>query len=191
MTDKFTSNNIASLYRDGATEQPSSALDQQILQNAVNAVQPKVKSKRFYQTWYGRLSTAASLMLVSLLYWQNTDQFTSVNDLPALEPDANINSTPVIKRSERAAPASLLAEPMADELKLEVQTELLRSRSMKKQAPANDFAVTLKQVDMFLAKGQPEEAKLLLIELLEKYPEQKVQLAPKYKELLGNNMGLK
>ncbi|KPH60760.1 MULTISPECIES: hypothetical protein [Pseudoalteromonas] len=191
MTDKFTSNKIASLYRDGATEQPSSALDQQILQNAVNAVQPKVKSKRFYQTWYGRLSTAASLMLVSLLYWQNTDQFTSVNDLPALEPDANINSTPFIKRSERAAPASLLAEPMADELKLEVQTELLRSRSMKKQAPANDFAVTLKQVDMFLAKGQPEEAKLLLIELLEKYPEQKVQLAPKYKELLGNNMGLK
>ncbi|MEM5551267.1 hypothetical protein WNY63_11065 [Pseudoalteromonas neustonica] len=191
MTDKFTSNNIASLYRDGATEQPSSALDQQILQNAVNAVQPKVKSKRFYQTWYGQLSTAASLMLVSLLYWQNTDQFTSVNDLPAVESDANINSTPVIKRSERAAPATLLAEPMADELKLEVQTELLRSRSMKKQAPANDFAVTLKQVDMFLAKGQPEEAKLLLIELLEKYPEQKVQLAPKYKELLGNNMGLK
>ncbi|WP_353802898.1 hypothetical protein, partial [Shigella sonnei] len=64
MSDKLTRHDIASLYKRGATEQPSSQLDEQILKRAAddvtaNKVTPITKPKRFYQTWYGQLSTAA------------------------------------------------------------------------------------------------------------------------------------
>jgi len=74
MSDKLTSHDIASLYKRGATEQPSSQLDEQILKRAAdevadNKVPPIHKPKRFYQTWYGQLSTAASLVLVAVFYF--------------------------------------------------------------------------------------------------------------------------
>ena len=90
MSDKLTSHDIASLYKRGATEQPSTQLDEQILKHAAdevadNKVTPIHKSKRFYQTWYGQLSTAASLVLVAVLYVQNSAQYQQSPQLNELQ----------------------------------------------------------------------------------------------------------
>lgn len=87
MSDKFSDHDIENFYKQGAKEQPSTELDLQIFQLAQqNLVNTKgktdnvtaikiVSSKKtpLYQTWYGQLSTAASLVLVAVLFLQNSE----------------------------------------------------------------------------------------------------------------------
>lgn len=85
MSDKLTDHDIASLYKKGANERPSEALDKHILQLAQQHSQSKKitpihKKRRLYQTWYGQLSTAASLVLVALLYFENSDTLYNMPD---------------------------------------------------------------------------------------------------------------
>lgn len=84
MSDKFRDHDIVGHYHQGATEQPSMEIDHHILQLAAESIKPTnispinkpiTKKKHLYQTWYGQLSTAASLVLVAVLYLQNNTVF--------------------------------------------------------------------------------------------------------------------
>lgn len=74
MSDKLTDHDIESLYKAGANEKPSHALNEIIINLAKqNQAVPIIKRPRLYQTWYGQLSTAASFVLVAVLYFENSE----------------------------------------------------------------------------------------------------------------------
>ena len=208
MSDKLTSDDIASLYKHGATEQPSVQLDERILKRATddmtaNKVTPIHKSKRFYQTWYGQLSTAASLVLVAVLYVQNTDQYLSpsetikerqiLNDEQnATAPEAafeimpseaqeqaptqtmQLKQTQQRQRSEKMVGRQFEAQSMA------ARSELLAELEIITAEVANKF----KRIDTLIADGETTAAKAQLVELLAAHPELKVHLNEQYKQLL-------
>ncbi|MBQ4832107.1 hypothetical protein J8L70_02520 [Pseudoalteromonas sp. MMG010] len=94
MSNKFSDQDIVSLYQQGATEQPSAKLNEHILNTANAAAHVNnittIKKRRFYQTWYAQLSTAASLVLVAVLYVQNTEQYNQVPSDLSVPKDSEI-----------------------------------------------------------------------------------------------------
>lgn len=206
MSDKLTDHDIASLYKRGATEQPSVQLDEQILKRAAddmtaNKVTPIHKSKRFYQTWYGQLSTAASLVLVAVLYVQNTDQYLSPSETtnerqilsdqqPVAAPVASLEmmqnetqeqaqmmqlkQTQQRQRSEKMVGRQFEAQSMAAKSELLAELEIITAEV------ANKF----KRIDTLIADGETTAAKAQLVELLAAHPELKVHLNEQYKQLL-------
>ncbi|MBB1293121.1 hypothetical protein [Pseudoalteromonas sp. SR41-4] len=208
MSDKLTDHDIASLYKRGATEQPSLQLDEQILQHAAdevadNNVTPIHKPKRFYQTWYGQLSTAASLVLVAVLYMQNTTQYLkpseAMNELqiladeqtalaPAASPEMmqnevlkqkqleQLKQTQRLQRSTQSYMAGRQFEPQIMTAKSEVLLEL--------EVITAEVANKFKHIDKLLTDGETIAAKAQLAELLVAHPELKVHLTEQYKQLL-------
>jgi len=205
MSDKLTSHDIASLYKRGATEQPSSQLDEQILKHAAdevadNKVTPIHKPKRFYQTWYGQLSTAASLVLVAVLYVQNSEQYqqsSQLNELqiladeqtalaPAASPEMmqsatqeqaqimQLKQTQQRQQSEKMAGRQFAAPSMTAKSVLLLELEIITAEV------ANKF----RRIDTFIADGNITAAKAQLTELLAAHPELKVHLNAQYKQLL-------
>lgn len=206
MSNKLTSHDIASLYKRGATEQPSAKLDEQILKRAAdevtaNNVTPTHKPKRFYQTWYGQLSTAASLVLVAVLYVQNTDQYLSspetMKELQILNDEQNatapeaafeimpseaqeqaqtmqLKQTQQRQRSEKKLGRQFEAQSMTAKSELLVELEIITENV------ANKF----KLIDTLIAEGETTAAKAQLVELLTAHPELKVHLTQQYKQLL-------
>ena len=208
MSDKLTSDDIASLYKHGATEQPSVQLDERILKRAAddmtaNKVTPIHKSKRFYQTWYGQLSTAASLVLVAVLYVQNTDQY--------LSPSETIKERQILNDEQNATapeaafeimPSEALEQKQLEQLKqtqrlqrstqsymvgrqfeaqsMAARSELLAELEIITAEVANKF----KRIDTLIADGETTAAKAQLVELLAAHPELKVHLNEQYKQLL-------
>ncbi|MFK3864169.1 hypothetical protein [Pseudoalteromonas rhizosphaerae] len=208
MSDKLTDHDIASLYKRGATEQPSLQLDEQILKRAADEVADNNvtninKRKRFYQTWYGQLSTAASLVLVAVLYMQNTTQYLkpseAMNDLQiladeqtALAPAASsemmqsevleqkqleqLKQTQRLQRSTQSYMAGRQFEPQSMTAKSEVLLEL--------EIITAEVANKFKRIDTLIADGETTAAKAQLVELLVAHPELKVHLTEQYKQLL-------
>ncbi|MFY8328663.1 hypothetical protein [Pseudoalteromonas sp. ZZD1] len=206
MSDKLTRHDIASLYKRGATEQPSSQLDEQILKRAAdevaaNKVTPIHKPKRFYQTWYGQLSTAASLVLVAVLYVQNTAQH--------LRPSETVNELQILADEQpTAAPVASLEmmQSEAQEQAKMMQLKQNQQRQRSEEMAGKQFAVpsmaaksallleleiitaevanTFKRIDTLIADGNTTAAKALLSELLAAHPELKVHLTEQYTQLL-------
>jgi len=203
MSDKLTSHDIASLYKRGATEQPSVQLDEQILKQAAdevtaNNVTPINKPKRFYQAWYGQLSTAASLVLVAVLYVQNTEQYLSP---PETMKELQVLSDEKIATSEEAA-----FEIMPSEAQHQVANQQTQQRQRSEKMADRQFAapsMTAKsellveleiitaevgnkfiRIDTLIANGEKTAAKAQLVELLTAHPELKVHLNEQYKQLL-------
>lgn len=210
MSDKLTSHDIASLYKRGATEQPSSQLDEQILKHAAdevadNKVTPIHKPKRFYQTWYGQLSTAASLVLVAVLYVQNSAQY--------LKPSETINELQILADEQPAkSPAASLemmqsaTQEQAQEQAQMMQLKQTQQRQQSEKMAGRQFAApsmtaksallleleiitaevanTFRRIDTFIADGNTTAAKAQLTELLAAHPELKVHLTAQYKQLL-------
>ncbi|CAM4155660.1 hypothetical protein [Pseudoalteromonas ostreae] len=208
MSDKLTSHDIASLYKRGAREQPSLQLDEQILKRAAdevadNNVTPIHKPKRFYQTWYGQLSTAASLVLVAVLYVQNTEQY--------LSPPETMKELQILSDEQNATAPEAAFEIMPREAQEQTQTQTMqltqpqqRQRSEKmagRQFEAQsmtaksevlleleiitaEVANKFKRIDTLIADGETTAAKAQLAELLVAHPELKVHLTQQYKQLL-------
>ncbi|MFU2511422.1 hypothetical protein [Pseudoalteromonas sp. ASV78] len=210
MSDKLTSHDIASLYKRGATEQPSSQLDEQILKHAAdevadNKVTPIHKPKRFYQTWYGQLSTAASLVLVAVLYVQNSAQY--------LKPSETINELQILADEQTALAPAASPEMMQNEAQEQAQEQAqmmqlkqTQQRQQSEKMAGRQFAApsmtaksallleleiitaevanTFRRIDTFIADGNTTAAKAQLTELLAAHPELKVHLNAQYKQLL-------
>ncbi|WP_149981232.1 hypothetical protein [Pseudoalteromonas rhizosphaerae] len=208
MSDKLTDHDIASLYKRGATEQPSLQLDEQILQHAADEVADNNvtninKRKRFYQTWYGQLSTAASLVLVAVLYMQNTTQY--------LKPSEAMNDLQILADEQTALAPAASSEMMQSEVLEQKQLEQLKQtqrlqRSTQSYMAGRQFesqsmtaksevlleleiitaevANKFKRIDTLIADGETTAAKAQLAELLVAHPELKVHLTEQYKQLL-------
>lgn len=206
MSDKLTSHDIASLYKRGATEQPSLQLDEQILKHAAdevadNKVTPIHKPKRFYQTWYGQLSTAASLVLVAVLYVQNSAQY--------LKPSETINELQILADEQTALAPAASPEMMQSATQEQAQIMQLKQTQQRQQsekmagrqfaAPSMtaksvllleleiitaEVANKFRRIDTFIADGNITAAKAQLTELLAAHPELKVHLNAQYKQLL-------
>ena len=213
MSDKLTNHDIASLYKRGATEQPSSQLDEQILKHAAdevadNKVTPIHKSKRFYQTWYGQLSTAASLVLVAVLYVQNSEQYQQSSQLNELQilADEQSDKAPAasleMMQNEVQEQARYQAQEQAQMMQLKQtqqrqQTEKMASRQFVAPSMAAqnevlleleiitaEVANTFRRIDTFIADGNKTAATAQLNELLAAHPELKGHLNEQYKRLL-------
>lgn len=209
MSDKLTDHDIASLYKRGATEQPSNQLDAKVLQSATDAVntkdiesftaiEPKRKHKRFYQTWYGQLSTAASLVLIAVLYVKNTTQHPQplkvvkkpqlLNDTkPEAAPDASFEMMEQADVSEKIQSfernsLSKEADKQPEKYSITAPSQFLLGLERITKEVAKEF----KSIDIHLAKGEVGEAKAQLKDLLKVYPELEAHLSKQYRELLGN-----
>ncbi|MGO2366127.1 MAG: hypothetical protein ACTH56_05710 [Pseudoalteromonas sp.] len=209
MSDKLTDHDIASLYKRGATEQPSNQLDAKVLQSATDAVntkdiesftaiEPKRKHKRFYQTWYGQLSTAASLVLIAVLYVKNTTQHPQplkvvnkpqlLSDTkPEAAPDASFEMMEQADVSEKVQ--SFERNSLSKEADKQPKKYSITARSqfsLGLERITNEVAKEFKSIDIHLAKGEVGEAKAQLKDLLKVYPELEAHLSKQYRELLGN-----
>ena len=84
MSDKLNDHDIVELYHQGAKEQPNEKIDASILSLAKQQHEKKnvipINKKRFYRAWYGQLSTAASLVIVAVLYFQNNNVLEQSSD---------------------------------------------------------------------------------------------------------------
>ncbi|MGS0536478.1 hypothetical protein [Pseudoalteromonas sp. SaAl2] len=213
MSDKLTRHDIASLYKRGATEQPSSQLDEQILKRAAddvtaNKVTPITKPKRFYQTWYGQLSTAASLVLVAVLYVQNTAQYfkspEAMNELQTLSDEQSATAPEAVLEmmQSEAQYQDQQAQEQAQMMQLKQTQQRQQSEKMADRqfvAPSMaakselllelevitaEVANTFRHIDTLIADGNTTAAKAQLSELLAAHPELKVHLTEQYKRLL-------
>ncbi|MGO3299497.1 MAG: hypothetical protein ACTILD_02060 [Pseudoalteromonas sp.] len=209
MSDKLTDHDIASLYKRGATEQPSNQLDAKVLQSATDAVntkdiesftaiEPKRKHKRFYQTWYGQLSTAASLVLIAVLYMKNTTQHPQslkvvnkpqlLSDTkPEAAPDASFEMMEQADISEKVQSFERNSSSKEADKQSKKYSITARSQfSLGLERITNEVAKEFKSIDIHLAKGEVGEAKAQLKDLLKVYPELEAHLSKQYRELLGN-----
>ncbi|MGO2010406.1 MAG: hypothetical protein ACTJH9_05050 [Pseudoalteromonas sp.] len=209
MSDKLTDHDIASLYKRGATEQPSNQLDAKVLQSATDAVntkdiesftaiEPKRKHKRFYQTWYGQLSTAASLVLIAVLYMKNTTQHPQslkvvnkpqlLSDTkPEAAPDASFEMMEQADISEKVQSFERNSSSKEADKQSKKYSITARSQfSLGLERITSEVAKEFKSIDIHLAKGEVGEAKAQLKDLLKVYPELEAHLSKQYRELLGN-----
>jgi hypothetical protein len=197
MSDKLTDHAIASLYQQGANEQPSKALDDKIQQLAkISAEQASnnnvtnIKKVRFYKTWYGQLSTAASLVLVAVLYVQNSGQY---NHVPLNSHDEIMLD---IQHSDEANFVPQRAAPMQQSEQIErieitplgaqkIQRNAVQA-NQRKEADSKDQIreAAYSQIDKLLAAGKHAEAKKALSALLAAQPALKQQLPERFNTLL-------
>ncbi len=207
MSDKLTSHDIASLYKRGAAEQPSAQLDEEILKRAAddvtaNKVTPIHKPKRFYQTWYGQLSTAASLVLVAVLYVQNSAQYHQPSELNELQilndeqdataPDAAFEIMPSEAQEQAQTQTMQLRQPQQRQRSEKMAGRQFEAQSMTAKSAllveleiiTENVANKFTRIDTLIAEGETTAAKAQLVELLAAHPELKVHLTQQYKQLL-------
>jgi len=130
MVNKLTDHAIASLYQKGAKEQPSAVLDAHILQLAKKhvTITPIIKKRRVYQTWYAQLSTAASFVLVAILYFEMNKPFQS-NQEPDISDQHSINqlSAPQNAQSDSFLNAPVLMNKSKQATRIEEPNNLMQS----------------------------------------------------------------
>lgn len=224
MRDKLTDHHIVSLYKKGANEQPSTIIDKQILALAqqqksfnntdnkvvlLDEVTPKNK-RRFYQTWYGQLSTAASFMLVTVLFFTNQktiNETSSYSPMPiqmqmeveSIQSDEAQSSPTLLKKahslSERVATSDLKqAESMsmrANIKKLEKnnaakERQYLTSSDRAPAMSADEVKIdeTFIIIEELLKEGDTQKAADLIDELSLDYPSFEEQVKARFKILL-------
>ena len=215
MSDKFTDHDIARFYSEGSTEKPSVELDAKILALAKMPIETKsqppltsaipIKKPALYQTWYGQLSTAASLVLVTMLYLHNSDSFHEPTDnvneqatnqlmeSEATEQPVNnsfqksIKQRVSIEKRRQKEVSDIMTDSTLPSVSADsVMTQLNKVESISKMTPegALEVMVTFNKIDDLLATEQREKARERLTELLQKYPQLKADLHARYMNLL-------
>ncbi len=187
MTKKLTKAEIVALYLNAANEQPSAALDAQIIRQAkddVGHIKPvTVKSKYFYQTWYGILSTAASLVLVVVLLWPHSEHKSDSQTIHSLErPPAPVVSR-VTEQAEELVKEKVeqqSAEQFNNQLSGAQQADLAPPEPLLPQEIVSAF----KDINALIKAGDSEAAKLKLVELLKQRPALNAFLQPEHQALL-------
>lgn len=215
MSDKFTDHDIARFYNEGATEKPSAELDAKILALAKIPVETKtqtplksivfIKKPALYQTWYGQLSTAASLVLVTMLYLHNSDSFhepadneneqetNQLMETEATEQPVNnslqksIKQRVSIEKRRQKEVFDIMADSTLPSVSADSEmTQLNKVESISKMTPegALEVMAIFNKIDDLLATEQREKARERLTELLQKYPQLKADLHARYMNLL-------
>ncbi len=156
MNDKQpTDPQLQRLYREHATQEPSSAADRRILEAARRACEPS-RSRRTWLRWKIPLSVAATVLLafsiVSQLDMKNTptikDQVASSESAAKAQiaPPANVSELPADRRAERKKETTVAAEAVSQLPTAEASasgrdaTGSARLAAMPAAAPASPFA---------------------------------------------------
>ncbi len=212
MSNKLTDHDIASLYHKGAQEQPSTTLDAHILQLAknqtpINQVSPIIKKRRLYQTWYAQLSTAASFVLVAVLYFEMNKPFHQDENMfeqHNIKQQSDLFLTDAISM-EKSKQAARIKQTKSHSQKVQHQmhqsTEILPLESqemevydtfaasqeqvtkLSKESELANIEATFKQIEALLDKGENKQAKAALKDLLTSYPKLRDTLNSRFQTL--------
>lgn len=185
---------IAALYKQSATAEPSKALDDKILDYAkAQAAQGQPSTS----SWWPYFGLAASVMLVVLLApWRWLDQASDVRQESEFNgvrqemadqslPKPTASEAPVEslqKRSESAAlmaPSRMKSAPALDAMEMRAAPAM--TQAMAPEVELNPFA----EVETLLAKGETDKATAALKQLLTQRPELKEKLPEPLKALLS------
>lgn len=205
MNDKLTDQDVISLYKQGATEKPSKILDAKILKLAeekenkshLELVSNKpIQKRHFYQTWYGQISTAASFLLVGVLYFQNNDSFNEPHQNSQffdaeimLQNKSTLSSSAVSPKVEKSRLKEMknMPEKRMHTLKFNSVDELERGNTptLKEFDVVNAGKIDseFKAIKKLLIQGNRKEAEQVLNYLLIEYPTLKNELKEHYNKL--------
>jgi hypothetical protein len=213
--NKVDNKRVDKLYKLGATETPSKEIDLAIL-NQANKAQSEVK---YSQKWRYMMPVAASMVLVSLLYFENEPAYKNnlhIESAPQFKKqvspvqDASFSEKRSVKGSDEAfepvleqvlgvrkvelnemqhapitskGPATLQG-PIKTQ-GVEYKTPEVMQQSKNLDSISLD-PVIMKKIDDLIEKGNTEKAKMMVLSLVEKYPNMKIELKklyPKYFEI--------
>ncbi|MEL0630265.1 hypothetical protein [Psychromonas aquatilis] len=203
MSDKLNDHDIVELYHQGAKEQPNEKIDASILSLAKQQHEKKnvvaINKKRFYRAWYGQLSTAASLVIVAVLYFQNNNVLEQSSDDIQQIQLLNEQSLDMRLRSEMQKDkeaATAYSQNKLIKATEKQQSEVSRALIMDQNLPSADsinppnmseITVELERINKLISNGNNQQATAALKLLLQKYPTLKADLTVPYLKLLDND----
>ncbi|NRA70928.1 MAG: hypothetical protein HRU24_07885 [Gammaproteobacteria bacterium] len=174
--DDLNDQRLSDLYQRQSTEQPSASLDKKIL-----ALTGKEPNNRL---WFNKLapySVAASAVLVSLLFLNNSDNY-QVESIPTNPPlltePASLRAGPEISPDKSIRMMEDNSQFSAPSLSIISEPRVLRkvvSLSIQQQQK-------LEKIDQLLLKNKPDKAILLLKKFKQQYPNLPLEI--KYQKLL-------
>ena len=163
---------ITSLYQQGATEVPSTAIDKSILAQAraqieaQNQAQANTQSQSFWRRYRLPLSSAASVMLVVTLFVINP----SMNTGDSIEPsEPMLMSAPEV---EDAQPQMMRALPN--------NAPAASNAQRNKQASVLSLAEQLDSVEKLLADKEIQQAQIQLQQIALQWPEVNDEQSPEH-----------
>jgi len=176
------------LYKLGATEIPSKKIDLAIL----NQAEKDTSKVKYSHKWRYMMPVAASMVLVSLLYFDNEPHYKN---------NLEIDSAPQFKKRLSPVQDASFPEKISEEASIELnemkqesvvsqgveykapamiqKTKSLKSRS---SGPISLEPVILKKIDDLIEQGETAQAKQMLMELVEQNPNMKSVLKARYPE---------
>lgn len=143
---------------------PSEELDKQILARAEQSISKPHTGVRYWRKWQWPFSIAASVVLVSLIYFDNLSMFSRIDDQPALGILPN-QETPVVSAPE--------ADVLDYAETSESQAELLLN---KEKSNVSNLAISRQQLDLDVKKR----------ELREQVSQSRMRQEPKQADLAEN-----
>ncbi|MFC1233684.1 hypothetical protein [Vibrio sp. F74] len=190
---------MVSLYQQGATETPSSELDEKIIGYA------KRQSKK-QKTWWPHIGLAASITFVALLApwnWldqtlQNPTEQEQYNALPLMSEIESENQ--LMRDTQKLESRSTKAKKAESEALLlrSIQENALQSEANKRLMKNNDESdITMdipetkehylfEEIEWLLANGEKEKAREQLLEMLKGDPEIEERLPQELRDLLAS-----
>ncbi|SFB97296.1 hypothetical protein [Pseudoalteromonas denitrificans] len=176
---KITKQQIDTLYKNTSKEIPSEKINSDILNFAKN--DSKTNKFKKYQSWYIPISTAASIVLVSLLY---------INDKnPYLEHSTEFNEKDFNKKKKHVEQELILDS--SEQIQTSDQKPKLRKNSaapsvykLENSGPTALGTQQLNKIDKLIKQGKLEQAKIQIKRLISQYPQSKHTLEDKYADLL-------
>jgi len=188
---------MVSLYQQGATETPSSELDEKILGYA------KRQSKK-QKTWWPHIGLAASVTVVTLLApwnWldqtlQNPTEQEQYNALPLISEIESENQ--IMRDAPKLESRSIKAKKVESEALLlrSIQENASQSNANKRlmknseeldmtmDTPEAKEQYLFEEIEWLLANGEKEKAREQLLEMLNDDPEIEELLPQKLRDLL-------
>lgn len=171
------------------------------------------QKKPLYKTWYGQLSTAASLVLVGVLYLQNLQPMQSIapmSDKTSMQEQQQIEEQLLQRKSiqvesealmERAGNKIMMQSKRLSQEAPQFNTDsannsdsinnakenLMVDSSVATKSQKLNITNTLQQIALYLDKDEKEQADRLFNELLTNYPEMTKELTISYEALLSES----
>ncbi|WP_299664178.1 hypothetical protein [uncultured Psychromonas sp.] len=171
------------------------------------------QKKPLYKTWYGQLSTAASLVLVGVLYLQNLQPMQSIapmSDKTSMQEQQQIEEQLLQRKSiqvesealmERAGNKIIMQSKRLSQEAPQFNTDsannsdsinnakenLMVDSSVATKSQKLNITNTLQQIALYLDKDEKEQADRLFNELLTNYPEMTKELTISYEALLSES----
>lgn len=201
---KIDNEKLDELYKLGATETPSKEIDLAIL----NKAKKTTSEVKYSQKWRYMMPVAASMVLVSLLYFDNEPTYKNnlqLESVPQFKKqispvqDASYTEVESEKISEKAfeaaielneiqvAPSDVKESIRPQGLEYKAPSVMQKSKALKMRSSGainldsiSLDPVFLKKIDDLIEQGETAQAKKMVLQLVEKHPNMKNELKKLY-----------